>query len=191
MSPDAHIAFVISAIAAVDAASAATRIAEAIQASSDKDHAGAVLSPATADVLERNALHEASHAVVASRLGLRVGCARIRGDGSGSAEYEATTDDDAPHVVAADLAGIFAELIRGVDRSRQEALAHCYDMLKARVALDRIAVAGWPFTVKAVATMSCCAVYGHWAAIRRVAACLRAVSELNAAEISALSGRPS
>ena len=59
---------------------------------------------------------EASHAVVAARVGLPVVRARIRPDGSGSTEFDATADLTEAVFARATvgLAGICAELFAGV-----------------------------------------------------------------------------
>jgi len=107
---------------------------------------------------------------------------RIRGDASGSCEYEG---EDEIALISADLAGVFAELADGASIERQEALFHSSDILQARVRMDQLPH-NWrrPLTVAAA-----CAVECHWLAIVRTATALRALGDLGKAEVAALCGR--
>jgi hypothetical protein len=141
--------------------------------------------------MARCAAHEAAHAVIANCMGLDVRRVCVHLSGTGSVQYDTTTDTlDALFTVAvADLAGIFSELHAGVDGARQEQLAHSGDLLRARLNLDRCRAGGWDLTMAAVATASYCAVRSNWDSISRIAACLLAVNELTGVEIAALCGR--
>jgi hypothetical protein len=137
---------------------------------------------ATQAELARTAIHEAGHAVIAHVGGLRVGSVRIRGDASGSCEYDG---EDEVALISADLAGVFAELADGASIERQEALFHSSDILQARVRMDQLPHT-WrrPLTVAAA-----CAVESNWSAIVRTATALRALGDLGKAEVAALCGR--
>jgi hypothetical protein len=190
MSPEGCIALLVEWLDGAHVESAQARIDDAVRAFTDKDHAGIV--SVSAGMLERNSLHESAHAVLAVRWGLRVGVTRVHEDGSGACEYSTTDPDLIDGLLAgavADLAGIVSELlIVGVGPDRQKALSHSSDLLKARLAVDRIQAGGWLLTMKTLATMSASCVLTNRHSILRVAACLRAVGELSGPEISALGG---
>lgn len=161
---------------------AESRIADARMRDAAKNVHREVPQTATHAELARTAIHEAGHAVIAHVGGLRVGTVRIRGDASGSCEYEG---EDAMALISADLAGVFAELAGGASVERQEALSHSSDVLQARVRMDQLP-RNWrrPLTIAAA-----CAVESNWLAIVRTATALRALGDLGNEEVTALCSR--
>ena len=176
---DKRINLVVDWLDLVERDSAESRIADALTRDAAKNAQREVSQTATQAELARTAIHEAGHAVVAHVCGLRIGTVRIRGDASGSCEYEGK---DEIALISADLAGVFAELTDGASIERQEALFHSSDILPARVRMNQIPH-NWrrPLTVAAA-----CAVESNWLAIVRTATALRALGDLNQAELAAL-----
>lgn len=187
MGVDDAISVITAALENSEASSAKTRIAAALSAYTDADHTRAVT--VSAGMLDRCAVHEASHAVCAIRWGLQLGVTRMHGDGSGSCEYFAM-DAGALRLLVmpiVDLAGIAGELLlASVDQTRRETLARSSDLLKGRLALDALRAAGWNLSAKALATMSALAIQSNGREIARVAAALRTLTSLHAEEVCAL-----
>ena len=177
-----RINLVVHWLDSVERDGAETRIAGALTRDAAKNAQREVPQTATQAELARMAIHEAGHAVIPHVCGLRVGTVRIRGDASGSCEYEG---EDEMALISADLAGVFAELTAGASIERQEALSHSSDILQARVRMDQLPH-NWrrPLTVAAA-----CAVESNWLAIVRTATALRALGDLSTAEVVALCGR--
>jgi hypothetical protein len=124
MNLEHHIALVVSWLNNVHSESAGRRVDE-MQVLNTRKNAGASLQQqATNADLIRASLHEASHAVVGHRFGLRIVRACIRADASGAVEHEPGAADDLLGPTATSLAAPFAELIRGTDRVREFHLAH-------------------------------------------------------------------
>jgi hypothetical protein len=161
---------------------AESRIADARMRDAAKNAQREVPQTGTQAELARVAIHEAGHAVIAHVGGLRVGVVRIRGDASGSCEYQG---EDEMALISADLAGVFAELAAGATIERQDALSHSSDILQARVRMDQLPH-NWR---KPLAVAAACAVESNWLAIVRTATALRALSDLGNAEVAALCGR--
>ena len=159
-----------------------SRIADSRARDAMKNAQREVPQTATQAELARTAIHEAGHAVIAHVGGLRVGSVRIRGDASGSCEYDG---EDEVALISADLAGVFAELADGASIERQEALFHSSDILQARVRMDQL-----PHNLRRPLTVAAaCAVESNWLAIIRTATALRALGDLGNAEVAALCGR--
>ena len=161
---------------------AESRIADARTRDAAKNAQREVPQTATQAELAMTAIHEAGHAVIAHACGLRIGIVRVRGDASGSCDYEG---EDEMALISADLAGVFAELADGASVERQEALSHSSDILQARVRMDQL-----PLTWRRpLAVAAACAVESNWLAIVRTATALRALGDLGKAEVAALFGR--
>jgi hypothetical protein len=194
---DAAIVLVAEWLGVVHVESAPGRVAEMRARSEAKDRGDRVLVIATADILLRNAHHEAAHAVVGHKLGRRVTRACVRADGSGIVELEPEDEADTHVAFCAaigDLAGPCAELHLGVDDPRRHELAHSADVLAAKLNIARY-LAGEPEcppTNAFFAKASFLAVLTHWRSIQRIANCLRAVEEheLSGLEVAALCARP-
>ncbi len=136
------------------------------------------------------AIHEAAHAVVATRGGLRVSYARLRADGSGAVNYEATPTSVNEMVsrVMADLAGVFAELLRDPHPLRRQQLATSCDVLVARLNADlcRGLVPTWELSHRCFAVLGACAVASSWQDITRVSRALDTSGSLSSTRIAAL-----
>ena len=143
--------------------------------------------------IARAAHHESSHGVVAHRCGVTVRRLAVRNDGSGIAEYPPFGDDAPSSFVAAQvaLAGIFSELFMGVDDAARAQLAHCYDLLNARMLIDRYRALGEPLgpvSNRTFAIFAGCVVVSNWPTIQRIAYLLEAERELAGDVIAALCG---
>ena len=175
----------------VDVATAWPRV-EQMQARSHAKDAAAAGAIACRESFwdSASATHEAAHAVVAHRSGLRVGYARIRLDGSGAVAYEADPLDVTEMIgrVAADLAGILVELLEDAHPWRRQALAQSCDVLLARLNADvcRELMPAWALTNRFFATVAYCTVMSNWDAIERTAYALRVAGELSGERIRAL-----
>jgi hypothetical protein len=177
-----RINLVVDWLALVEPDGAETRIADALTRNAAKNALREVPQTATQAELARTAIHEAGHAVIAHIGGLRVRTVRIRGDGSGSCEYEG---EDEMALISADLAGVFAELADGASIERQEALFHSSDILQARVRMDHL-----PHNLRRPLTIAAaCAVESNWLAIVRTATALQALGDLGNEEVTALCSR--
>jgi uncharacterized protein (UPF0147 family) len=177
-----RINLVVAWLDRVERDSAESRIADARMRDAAKNAQREVPQTATQAELARTAIHEAGHAVIAHVAGLLVVTVRIRGDASGSCEYEG---EDEIALISTDLAGVFAELAHGASIERQEALSHSSDILQARVRMDEL-----PRTWRRpLAVAAACAVESSWLAILRTASALRALGDLGNAEVAALCGR--
>jgi hypothetical protein len=144
--------------------------------------------------IERSALHEASYAVVAHRLGLDVTRACVRCDASGFVIYTAceTSADTLLSFAVAALAGLTAELLLGVDPGRRFALEHGYDVLGARMTISecKAHAPNWELGGCTIARLAYCCVISGWTEIKRVAAALMACGEIDGVGVAALCGRP-
>jgi hypothetical protein len=188
---DTHVTLVARWVDAVDVGLAPARISVMQEENFAKDSGG--LTAATGREIERTALHEASHAVIAHGLGLDVGRVCVRADASGSAAYTASEAraDTLLSMVLADLAGIVAELLTGADHRRQFALANSHDILSARSSIEecqRLAPS-WMLTSRSVAILTCCIVQSNLRQIERVAGALRLCRELDGGAVEALCGQ--
>ena len=177
-----RINLVVDWLSMVEPDGAGSRIVDSRARDAAKNAQHEVPQTATQAELARTAIHEAGHAVIAHVGGLRVRTVRIRGDASGSCEYEG---EDEIALISADLAGVFAELADGASIERQEALFHSSDILQARVRMDQL-----PHTWRRLLTVAAaCAVESNWLAIVRIATALQALGDLGKAEVAALCGR--
>lgn len=191
---DAHVALIVGWIDNVHIESAEQRMGEDLERNRSKDLRAQAPPRATEAELMRNAHHESAHAVVAQRMGLRVSRVCCRPDGSGCASYEVEAESfqSVFRAAVASLAGIVHELSSGADRYRQHQLAHSADVLAARLSIHRCQTLAphVGMTAELAANLGWCAVHSNWASIERVAACLRALGELDGPTIAALCGAP-
>src|ERR1035441_1611002 len=86
VSLDSHVALVTAWLDSVNIESAPARMTAMQEQNFAKD-TGGLTAAAAGGQIERTALHEASHAVVAHGLGLDVGRVCVRADARGSAAY--------------------------------------------------------------------------------------------------------
>jgi hypothetical protein len=181
------VALITDWLAVIHFESAAERAADMHEKSQAKDRGAA--SSACGDVA-RASLHEAAHAVIAHLFGFKVDRACVRTDGSGVVLYQANLDNPyelfATSIVA--LAAPACELLVSADQCRQFALAHGYDLLTARLYIEKFQTlaASWGLTHRTLAQMACCVVAANWSAIARTAQALRVSGELDGAAIAAL-----
>jgi hypothetical protein len=189
MELEPHIELVASWIDGVDIETAPGRIAAFQSQNFAKEALGLT---AAGGQVERAAWHESAHSVTAHRLGLDVGRACVRADGSGSAAYTASEAraDTLLATVIASLAGIFGELLIGADHRRQFELAHGCDILSARVGITecKTHAPNWILESRTFAVLACCTVVSSWQEIARVARALRLCGELDGAAVRALCG---
>lgn len=193
MTPDDAAQVISEWLDAVHLESASARIAEKRLAAATKDGPCGPLYSASRAELARAAAHEAAHAVVAHKTGLRVTRARVRTDGSGVVMYESPTpaDDAMLPVVLTDLAGIAIELLVGADAQRQFQLAHDHDILAARLNADvyrrvelRPSLSNLAFAKLAVAIVA-----ANLNLVARIADALMVCNELDQEAIEAIAGR--
>jgi hypothetical protein len=140
--------------------------------------------------LDRACYHEATHAVAAHILGLKVLKITARSDGNGEAHHQVNCTD-AYEKFASIVAGLAApafELFAGAGAERQFALAHSYDILDARLRIDEFQrmASAWEVTTLTFAQVACCLVASNRDAIARTAFVLRELGELPGAVIEAL-----
>jgi hypothetical protein len=188
MNLDHHIALVVSWLDNVHLESAERRIDEMQVLNTQKNAGASLQQQATNAELIRASLHEASHAVVGHRFGLRIVRACIRADASGAVEHQPGAADDFLGPIATSLAGPFAELIRGADRVREFHLAHGPDVLAAKCEAEKSRARDPQLSNEVFARVSACAVVSNWKTIERVACALRSCNELDGATIAALCG---
>jgi hypothetical protein len=170
--------------------SAAGRVLEKQTAHLNAEYSSAATCAATSAELDRVAVHEASHVVLGTVLGLRVASACIRSDGTGAAVYEGIsgTPDETLMVILCDLAGVGYELLLGADERRLFHLSHCHDVLSARLKLDELRTVAPELcpSTETLARFSISLVTQKLETIFRIARVLRAVGELNGEEIFSL-----
>jgi hypothetical protein len=188
MNFDHHIALVFGWLNAVQLESAHSRV-DAMQVLNTGKNSGAPLELATDSEMARASIHEASHAVLAYKFGLRIRRALVRADASGAVEHEPAAHGDLLGAAVTALAAPFAELICGVDRVREFHLAHGPDILMARCEAEKSRARDPQLSNEVFAMLSCCAVVSNWEMITRVAAALRLCGELDNLSIEALCER--
>jgi len=141
--------------------------------------------------LVRASRHEASHAVVATVSGLKVGFARLHEDGvSGAVDYAADSRSIVSMIgrVATDLAGCAFELLEGAHPWRRHLLASSSDILVAQLNVNmcRSLAPAWNLSTRFFAIASVTCVLENRDAILRVASALLDARELPAERIAAL-----
>jgi hypothetical protein len=190
MNLEVHAQCIANWLEAVDLTSAPTRIAMMQEENSSK-HTMALVA-AGGGAVERAALHESAHAVVANQLGLNVVHTCVRADASGSAAYEAaeTTPDTLLSMAIASLAGVALELLIGCDHCRQFELANGHDVMSARMSIGEVLAHApdWSLNSRHFAILAVCSVEMNLDLIHRVAGALRSCRELDGAAIEALCG---
>lgn len=135
----------------------------------------------------RVALHEAAHAVLASRTAIGVARVVAFDSGSGSVSYARDPTDHPIAAAVVHLAGPAIELLAGADERRQFHLSISSDVQAARLAIDAYPV---PISVRTCAAIVLCAVTEQAGTIVRVARAIRALGELDGPTVAALCGPP-
>lgn len=145
--------------------------------------------------IERAALHEAAHSVVACKLGLEVGRACVRADASGFAVYD--VDEMQPESMLfeaiAGLAGVCFEILTWrVSRERQWQLQYSCDVLAARLSAEafRALAPSWTLSNHTLVALAFYTVRSNLPQIERVASVIKHSGEIDGATVRALCGAP-
>jgi hypothetical protein len=193
MRIESAIACVTDWLDVIHVESAAQRVEQAQQQYLAREASFETSIPRNGDFAGAVALHEAAHAVVACRLGLHVSCVRINSDQTGAARYQCEEEHSftgALNSVTTGLAGLFVELLADqADTTREFQLAHSHDILKARLGIEECRqLAPWDMPTRIFAEIGACCVASNLEEIRRVAAALGELGQLDGETVAAFCG---